>query len=653
MNMLKTITRSLLLTVFGLFLFASCQKNDGGPAENIPDMEKLNIPADFDYSTTGHIELTINDGENGAKYDIYSLKSNEPEEVIYTNEDTVVVMDDMNTKLASGMVQNGSLQLSIVVPAYHHYLYIVRSKEGNFYRESMRVTGTRMSFNYSGFKSGVSSSSGRYAADDMIYIVNGSDKKFYQLDMGSYEITEVDAIPYSSFAVAVDAVDQRVYIANRKAPYQLGYYDLNTGTFTIVGNGYTSIPRMDYNENDGLLYISKLASLYTVDPSNGQYLQTFTIQGIDDVAWGDLAFASDGTLYILSNSGIYKGEINGNNVNCVEVSDNTLPKELTSLAVGSNGKLYTVGSKIKNKIIEFDPSDGSWSYIPVNGKIKANDFGILRSQSSGGNDSDGDGVPDGQDDYPNDPERAFNNYFPGEGLWGTLAFEDLWPSKGDYDFNDMVTGYNINQVTSAENKVVDIIAKFDVRHNGAGLHNGFAFQVPVDQASIASVTSDYQYLGNIPLNGNGTIAGQDLANILVFEDNDGIVGQEINVTVHFATPVPSVNAGNPPYNAYLLKDGDQSVEIHLPDSFPTRLADVALFGTEDDTSDPATGRYYKTEKNLPWAINIVYDFEWMKEKVEIVNGYLHFAEWAESGGTQYQDWYKDLPGYRNESLIDN
>jgi len=43
----------------------------------------------------------------------------------------------------------------------------------------------------------------------------------------------------------------------------------------------------------------------------------------------------------------------------------------------------------------------------------------------------------------------------------------------------------------------------------------------------------------------------------------------------------------------------------------------------------------------------------MKEKQEIINGYLHFADWAESGGTQYPDWYKDLPGYRDESFLDS
>lgn len=46
-----------------------------------------------------------------------------------------------------------------------------------------------------------------------------------------------------------------------------------------------------------------------------------------------------------------------------------------------------------------------------------------------GQDSDGDGVPDHFDDYPDDPEKAFNNFFFNEGNFGTLAFEDLWPIR--------------------------------------------------------------------------------------------------------------------------------------------------------------------------------------------------------------------------------
>ncbi len=645
--------RNFFLLILSLgIIFTSCQKKETKPDENIPDIEKLNIPADFDFSTTRTVDLTISDGENGATYAIYSLKSTTPEEVEYSDDDTIVVMDNMNARLASGIVKNGTLEMKITMPAYHQYLYIVRNKDGIFHRESVKVDGNTLNYTYSGFKNS-KAFSGNKVTTDFIYAVNGYNKDIYRINMDTHELEKIGENDYYSNAAAIDPVNERLYIVNKSAPYQLGYYDLNTGQFTNVGHLFTNIPRMDYNVQDGFLYISKKSTLYRVDPSNGQVIQSFHIQGLADDTWGDLAFAEDGTMYILCNSGVYKSTINGNTVQTVEVSNNSLPRNLTSIVVGSNGLIYMTKYNTSGGLIELDPATGDFNYIQVNQTVNVNDFAILRANNPVGNDSDGDGVPDDQDDYPNDPERAFNNYFPGEGLWATLAFEDLWPSKGDYDFNDMVVGYNFNQVTNANNEVVDIIAKFDMKHNGAGLHNAFAFQVPVDATNVGSVTTDYSPTGTISLNGNGTIANQDLTNILVFEDNWEVDGTEINLTVNFSTPVPATQAGTPPYNPYLIKNGDQSVEVHLPDMEPTQLADQTLFGTDDDTSNPATGRYYKTATNLPWAINIVYDFEWMKEKVEIVDGYLHFSEWAESGGTQFQDWYKDLPGYRNESLIDN
>jgi LruC domain-containing protein len=71
----------------------------------------------------------------------------------------------------------------------------------------------------------------------------------------------------------------------------------------------------------------------------------------------------------------------------------------------------------------------------------------------------------------------------------------------------------------------------------------------------------------------------------------------------------------------------------------------------EDDSDPQTGKYYLTASNLPWAINIYESFDYPKEKQEIIWAHLKFAEWATSGGVLFPDWYKNLPGYRNNNLI--
>ncbi|MDZ7777449.1 MAG: LruC domain-containing protein [Bacteroidales bacterium] len=134
-------------------------------------------------------------------------------------------------------------------------------------------------------------------------------------------------------------------------------------------------------------------------------------------------------------------------------------------------------------------------------------------------DTDGDGVADELDAYPDDPDRAFNNYTPSENSYATLAYEDLWPSKGDYDFNDLVIDYRFNQITNADNLVVDLEASFVVQAIGAGFQNGFAFQLPVTPSMIQSVQGQVLESGYFSLSNNGTEAGQSKAVIPVFENS--------------------------------------------------------------------------------------------------------------------------------------
>jgi len=71
----------------------------------------------------------------------------------------------------------------------------------------------------------------------------------------------------------------------------------------------------------------------------------------------------------------------------------------------------------------------------------------------------------------------------------------------------------------------------------------------------------------------------------------------------------------------------------------------------DDDSDPATGKYYQTINNLPWAIDLPVKFDYAIEQTEIVEAYNYFRSWAESGGTKNEDWYEDNTGYRNNQYI--
>lgn len=290
------------------------------------------------------------------------------------------------------------------------------------------------------------------------------------------------------------------------------------------------------------------------------------------------------------------------------------------------------------------------------------------SEGGGSNeDTDGDGVPDVNDDYPFDAERAFNNYYPNENDYSSFAFEDLWPGLGDYDFNDLVVNINYHIVTNAQNLIVDIITRSNVAAAGASLNNGFGISFPIEPSRCGSITGFVNVMGSVDLNAKGYENGHSENTVAIFYDaintyygssifntvpgGNAVVTDTIIVSAYFDNP--QIGLGYEPYNPFIYVDQDRGKEVHMKNNSPTALANPDYFGTFNDNSDPQTGSYYLTQNYLPWAIETPVSFQYPVEKADILSAHLKFKEWAESSGTLYQDWYLDEPGYRNEDNIYN
>lgn len=266
---------------------------------------------------------------------------------------------------------------------------------------------------------------------------------------------------------------------------------------------------------------------------------------------------------------------------------------------------------------------------------------------------------------------GLTNLYPALGP-GTLAFEDLWPAKGDYDFNDLVIDYQFEIKTDITNMVEEVTGTFTLKAFGASFENGFGFQLAagIDPDDV-TVTGTGLTENIITLNPGGTEAGQSRPTIIVFDNafahmpHPGM-GIGVNTTpgAPYVTPVtftvrmvfkPDTYSYNTldisNFNPFLIVNKVRSHEVHLPGYAPTDLMNDALFGQYEDNSDQATGKYFVTATNLPWAINIYESFDYPIEKQDILGVHLKFATWAMSGGVQFPDWYKNLAGYRNESLI--
>lgn len=296
-------------------------------------------------------------------------------------------------------------------------------------------------------------------------------------------------------------------------------------------------------------------------------------------------------------------------------------------------------------------------------------------------DRDGDGIPDDQDEYPDDDKRAFNCYYPAKNVFGTLMFEDLWPSRGDYDFNDVVADYNIKHIANAQNKVVESKITVALRASGGSYKNGLVFQFKgIAPNKVLSVTGNKITGALHSLASNGTEAGVTNGAAIVIFDNAYRVltipggGTGINTTPGIAkSPIDTIrvtvsyrnangtassggdvtysNIDNSLFNPFITVNQVRGVEVHLLDGTPTALANTALLGTKDDKSAAGQNRFYRTANNLPFALNIPESVPYLNERAEITTGYLRLIDWAISGGSQFTNWYKNLPGNRNENNL--
>lgn len=256
---------------------------------------------------------------------------------------------------------------------------------------------------------------------------------------------------------------------------------------------------------------------------------------------------------------------------------------------------------------------------------------------------------------PDRPDTDPDVDFPdvaGDPIQGTLAFEDLWPSQGDYDMNDVVVGYSTTFVTNKDNKLVAIKDVFTPLHSGGKLRSAFGYQLDIPVSGIKSVkvtngSSSAQTVG-------GLETKQGKAVIMLFDDISQAVAQgPVTVDIELDGSLAMDNVTRKSlYNPFICVSADGFApgavrkEIHLTNYAPTALADPYPFGRNDDKStvdkagNPVGPYYYATSDLHPFALDLpTTDYRMPDEMVKIDVFYPDFATWVESRGEKCKEWY--------------
>ncbi len=269
-----------------------------------------------------------------------------------------------------------------------------------------------------------------------------------------------------------------------------------------------------------------------------------------------------------------------------------------------------------------------------------------------------------------DPDTEITESFPAK-VNGTMVYEDLWPSKGDYDFNDMAVEFRMQTIRTGKGYANKYKGDFVLTAAGANLKSGLGFVLPVKPEYIESVkyTAGQAYNGTvfvlnsrnfeshgssysvIPVIGSAVgLFGSNIVNTKM--DQPTLSSIKINIEVTFTknAVLASDITGKTP-DIFLVSSEDRTKEIHVIGKTPTSKAS-GRFDTMDDASVLPGGPYYKDKSGAPWALMIPAPFSHTVEQTELPAGYLHFGDWVVSGGLKYTDWYdSSLSGYTDASKL--
>lgn len=612
------------------------------------NLSEFHFPEGFDFETSQEVSLSFNASSFGGRL-----------EIGYVWQDEKMIIASLNEQKAMDPVQ-------VQVPKGVHELLVEYRNELGVFESSFPIDmDQRVLVEFSEV-------SGRTLnCQDRLYAVENSFGGFWEIDLqeGNYSENQLPNLQGGgSIACALDQENNHVYYNVGRTLYR---YDVVAGTFASVfgSNPFNgNYPRFEYR--DGFFYMGNGRVLYKVDATTNETVQRYDISGfVNNSSGGDVAFASDGTLYLACFSGLYRfdafNDVAGT-ATISRISAENFPYQLTSMAIDREDQIYVATNESNSRLIRMNLEDGSFEIVKqYNHKI--NDLTAWRCAEEDLEviDSDGDGVIDALDDYPDDAEISATKYTPSELGQGCLAFEDMWPAIGDYDFNDLVVRYQYIQYINAENETVRMKMIYDLVAMGATFHNGFGMELPMEKSAIESVTG-FEISSMINLDEKGLESGQTNPVIIVFDDAfDHLGGNAIvntkpdgasaptkrfEVMVEFVEPLALDQVSTRRFNPFIFIE-QRPKELHLRNKPPTDLADPQLLGTASDDSNPNTGRFYRSINNAPWGIDIIHAFRYPKESRRIDRAYNRFMDWANAEGSDFQDWYTDAAGNRNMEHI--
>lgn len=256
---------------------------------------------------------------------------------------------------------------------------------------------------------------------------------------------------------------------------------------------------------------------------------------------------------------------------------------------------------------------------------------------------------------------------------GNVMFEDNWPKRGDYDFNDFVIRYKIETWTTRDGKVDEEGMYFRINFLGIGgqypYHLGLQLdRLPAKYIDEFSVVSATQGITAELVN-----PGAETPAVFIFKGTEALKKQngakyfnteeghittntsklpEINFKIKVNTYENTVKYSalyhsgfSKNQNFFLQKNGQGGTEIHLKGYEPTYMYKEKY---EEEAAGLMSSVKYCDKDNFVWGIKTFWNTAFPMERIDIIEAFPMFKNWVSSNGSfEYASWFKEgnyIPG---------
>lgn len=424
----------------------------------------------------------------------------------------------------------------------------------------------------------------------------------------------------------------------------------------------------------------------TVDPAPPAGNGFESLQVPEGFTWSTLN-KSHFTVQIVDASGNSSSELNGYPLDATDLTGNLLQRVTVK---DGKASYYLELNKSINEFRLYAPTHEIEQIIDLNIQTKIFQLPANQKSVKSYSDTDGDGVFDDFDDFPTNPALAYQVFYPSpysntslksgddtqQIVWYYQMFEDLWPSKGDYDLNDLIIKLRMVVNFDASNTWISGTFDYYIWTNGASINLGCGMEffnwtgyqgdklvleyLNADQITLVPGTYNPTFTMPDPLVDNGFI---------IFNNADLVKGTDYwntgagpsanpmasHLSFDYVVTPPTANGYMAAF-MYLFYTDDRGHEVRPIGLPPTTGGNWALLGTGNDNSPTAPWDYtphsasflypydppfYANSYGHPWGIELSFDGNLSVpfERVSIIDAFPQFQSWAESGGTVNTTWY--------------